>query len=250
MKFKQSGISIIELMVAMLISSFLVLGVTQVYIDNKQNSLFQQNQGDNIENARFSILILEQELGKAGYRRMPDQPLETVFPTANHPSCGSLSAGQVVKRINDTSFCIRYQPAFSGAKSCAGDNIADIPPNPYEDSPVVTEIFALQDLDPTDGDNSLQLTCNGQVIAANISAIRFEYGVNNNSEKVVSQYTNNPGASDNVRAIQFSVLAASPNEITKEASSTVYKHWFGNEPADKKLYTMLSTSTSMRNMMP
>ena len=97
MKIKQLGISMIELLVAMLISSFLILGVTQVYIDNRSNTLFQQNQAGNIENARFSVLILEQELAKAGYRRSADHSMEYAFPAENAAGrCGVMEAGQVV----------------------------------------------------------------------------------------------------------------------------------------------------------
>ncbi|WP_068829179.1 PilW family protein [Pseudomonas sp. BMS12] len=247
---KQRGLSMVEVLISLLISSFLILGITQVYLDNKENSLFQQSQGGNLENARFSILILEQTLSRTGYRRMPDQPPETVFPITSTSDCGTLNAGQVAKKVSDTSFCIRYQPAFTGAQDCAGNNIAGIPTSPYQDGPVVTEFYALVDLDTSDADNSLQLACNGNVIASNISAVRFEYGVNSNSEKVVSKYTSSPATSENIRAVQFSIMAASPTEITKNAGSTAYTYWFGTAPADKKLYTMLSTSTSMRNLMP
>ncbi len=252
--YKQHGISMIEVMVSLLISSFLILGITQVYLDNKENNLFQQSQGGNIENARFSIILLEQTLSRTGYRRMPDQPLETAFPTAASSDCGILSAGQVVKKISDSSFCIRYQPAFTGAKNCAGDDIAGIPTEPYTEGPSVTEFYSLVDTDPSDGDNSLQLACSAgggnQVVAANISAVRFEYGVNSNSEKLITKYTNSPAAGEHVRAVQFSIMAGSPTEITKNTGSAVYTHWFGAAPTDKKLYTMLSTSTSMRNLLP
>ncbi|MDD0844522.1 PilW family protein [Pseudomonas sp. Gutcm_11s] len=247
---KQSGMSMIEVMVALLLSSFLILGITQVYLDNRENNLFQQSQGNNIENARFSILILEQELSKTGYRRQPSHTLEHAFPQITDTNCGLMTKGQIVKRISDTSFCIRYQPAFTGAKTCDGNDITGIPSTPYSDAEPVVEIFTLKDLDTTDGVNTPQLTCNNQVIASNISAIRFEYGVNSNEEKIVDKYTSSPTNTENVRAVQFSVLSASSTEVTKEASSTVYKHWFGNEPTDKKLYTMFSNSASMRNVMP
>ncbi|OVZ72666.1 hypothetical protein CDO43_01055, partial [Pseudomonas aeruginosa] len=38
---RQSGLSMIELLVALAISSFLILGITQIYLDNKRNYLFQ-----------------------------------------------------------------------------------------------------------------------------------------------------------------------------------------------------------------
>lgn len=244
---KQHGISMIELLVALLISTFLVLGVTQVYLDNRENLLFQQNQGSNIENARFSILILEQELSKAGYRRRPDEDMSSAFPST--PECGGMGAGQVVKRIDQNSFCIRYQPAFTGAKTCDGIDI-NVPNMPYVSSNPVTEIFSLKDLDTTDSDTSLQLTCNDQVIATNISSIRYQYGINENDEKAIIAYTTSPAPDVNIRSIQFSVLAESPNEVTKEPGSVVYEHLFNSPPTDKKLYTMLSTSTRMRNLMP
>ncbi|WP_137970892.1 PilW family protein [Pseudomonas sp. F(2018)] len=252
---KQGGISLIELMVAMLISVFLLLGVTQVYLDNKESYLFQQNQGSNVENARFSILILEQELSKTGYRRRPDETMETAFPK-DDASCGGLSAGQVSKKISDTSFCIRYQAAFPNTRGCDGNLATNIPNTPYvsrsgsNPPPIITETFKMEDKDPSDGDTAMQLTCNGEVIASNIQSLSFEYGVNDNDEKAVKEYTKNPTATANIRAVKFSVLTASARDITKEAGSAVYEYWFNTAPTDKKLYTMLSTSSSMRNLMP
>ncbi|MDP9938050.1 PilW family protein [Ectopseudomonas alcaliphila] len=238
---KQHGLSIIEMMVALLISSFLILGITQVYLDNRENTLFQQSQGQNIESARFSILLLEQTLAKTGYRRRPDETMEAAFPSINDPACGPMNAGSVVKRINATTFCIRYQPAFPGARTCSGDLIADIPNTPYEGAAPVVEMFQL-----TDG----ELRCNGQAIATGITALNFDYGINYNDDKRITEYTPEPAENARVRALQFAIMAASPTEIGKSAGSTVYEFWFGSAPNDKRLYTMLSSSASMRNLMP
>ncbi|MBA4242933.1 PilW family protein [Pseudomonas sp. KHPS1] len=238
---KQHGLSIIEMMVALLISSFLIIGITQVYLDNRENTLFQQSQGQNIESARFSILLLEETLAKTGYRRRPDETMEAAFPSANVGNCGPLAAGEVVKRIDATSFCIRYQPAFPNARTCSGDLIADIPNDPYEGTDPVVETFQL-----TAG----ELRCNGQAIAMGITALNFDYGVNYNDDKRITEYTPTPAANARVRAVQFAIMTASPTEIGKSAGSTVYEFWFGNAPNDKRLYTMLSSSTSMRNLMP
>lgn len=246
MKAKQMGISMIELLVAMLISSFLILGVTQVYLDNRSNTLFQQNQAGNIENARFSVLILEQELAKAGYRRSPDHSMEYAFPAENAGDrCGVLEAGQVTKFISATEFCIRYQPAFTGATECNGNLIADIPNKPYEVSTTTGLGYARFAL------NNNGLTCNGTELTTHIGGLRFNFGVNTlDDEKSVTKFTTTPAANENIRAIQFSILAASPTEITKEPASTIYEYWFDTEPTDKKLYSLFSTSTSLRNQMP
>lgn len=245
MDFRQRGISMIELMVAMLISSFLILGVTQVYLDNRSNSLFQQNQSSNIENARFSLLFLEQELAKTGYRRSPDDTMETAFPGGTIGTCGHMDAGSSVKYINATEFCIRYQPAFSGATRCDGKILDNIPSDPYttpNDAERSYAHFAL---------NGQNLTCNGVEIASNIGALRFSYGVNTlKDEKNISRYTSTPAANEIIRAVKISVLTSSPTEITQTPASTAYEFWFGAAPTDKKLYGLFSTGTSMRNMMP
>ncbi len=69
---KEHGLSMIELLIALAISSFLILGITQIYIDNKRNYLFQQTQAANQENLRFLDLLLSQYINKAGFRRSPD----------------------------------------------------------------------------------------------------------------------------------------------------------------------------------
>ncbi|GIZ11459.1 PilW family protein [Pseudomonas sp. NCCP-436] len=237
---KQHGISIIEMMVALLISSFLILGITQVYLDNRQNTLFQQSQGSNIENTRYSILILEQTLAKTGYRRRPDDSMESAFPQISTPC--AMEAGQTAKKLSATSFCVRYQPAFPSTRSCDGNipDAANASKSPYQPREAFVEVFDLQ---------TGELRCNGQTIASGITAINFLYGYNQNEEKEIRQYNDEPGTG-NIRAVQFSIMAASDAEVGKTAGSVVYKHWFGEEPDDKRLYTMLSSSTSMRNLMP
>lgn len=238
---KQHGISIIEMMVALVISSFLILGITQVYLDNRENTLFQQSQGNNIENTRFSILILEQTLARAGYRRQPDVYMSDAFPKRSSP-CGEMKAGEVVKRLNANAFCVRYQPAFPSTRSCDG-NIPDslnASRKPYENREPFVEFFEL---------SGNELQCNGQTIATGIEAIDFIYGVNSNDEKEIDEYRADPD-NQNIRAVQFSIMAASATEVGKTAGSAAYEFWFDNAPSDKRLYTMLSSSTSMRNLMP
>lgn len=87
----QLGLSMVELLIALAISSFLILGITQVYIDNKRNYVFQQNQAGNAENSRFAALIINDYLGKAGYRRTPSALLEIVFPPGRLPVDASRS---------------------------------------------------------------------------------------------------------------------------------------------------------------
>ncbi|HHX35267.1 MAG TPA: prepilin-type N-terminal cleavage/methylation domain-containing protein, partial [Gammaproteobacteria bacterium] len=139
--FRQRGLSMIELMVALAISSFLILGITQVYIDNKRNYVFQQSQAGNLENSRFAVLMIDELLSKAGYRRVPDpyDPImENAFPISSGLSthCEAFPRGGVITNIKTTSsgqvgFCLRYQPAHSGELICDGSSATLTKVNPF-----------------------------------------------------------------------------------------------------------------------
>lgn len=121
---RQFGLSLIELMIALAISSLLILGITQVYIDNKRNYVFQQSQAGNLENSRFASLMINEYLGKAGYRRDPVILVEEAFPSRNAGGdCLAFGAGHSITGLDPSvgrGFCIRYQPQTSGELDCQG----------------------------------------------------------------------------------------------------------------------------------
>lgn len=246
---KQTGLSMIELLVALAIGSFLMLGITQIYIDNKRSYLFQQGQTGNLESARHSLLILEQELAKAGYRRQPDTAPEQAFPPQTSGTC-SFSAGRTVAYIDANSFCLRYEPAFANAASCDGTNIDEVPDAPYTrytGNPVV----ALFSFDAA----SKELRCNGQALVSGIEDIRFEFGTNGNDEKVVSAYKSTPAATDRIRAIRYNALLASATAVSDFQESAAYAQWSAKyldnaDVPDKKLYSIVSSTISTRNLLP
>ncbi|RMF13158.1 MAG: hypothetical protein D6758_13710 [Gammaproteobacteria bacterium] len=63
----QQGLSIVELMVALLIGSFLVLGLVQVFTANKQGFEVQEATSRIQENGRMAIEMLSRDLREAGF---------------------------------------------------------------------------------------------------------------------------------------------------------------------------------------
>lgn len=126
---RQSGLSLVELMIALLIGSFLILGATQLYINSKRGQMFGSSNAENIENARFSTMVLEEQLSKAGFRRAPDQAIATAFPAArgsDRPNrCREFPAGAalVPLQAGNNGFCFRYQPATEDEVSCSGEEV-------------------------------------------------------------------------------------------------------------------------------
>lgn len=63
----QKGLTMVELMVALVLSSLLTLGVIQVFIANKTSYRLQEAQARLQENARFALTVISNELRRAGH---------------------------------------------------------------------------------------------------------------------------------------------------------------------------------------
>ncbi len=268
----QSGLSMIELMVALVISSFLILGVTQIYIDNKRSYAFQQNQAENLEGARFTLLVLQQELAKAGYRRRPDQLSDQAFPASNVSDC-NFSAGEAAIRTAADSICIRYQIADEKTRDCIGNlptNTADLS-NPYTSATEITvERIYL---------NSGELTCKvthtdaaGGALASAASAslvngvadLRYELGVGSASDpRAVVSYTK-ADTTLPILTIRYTVLMRSSNSNLRDGvdADTALANWktltgatssqvTALKSTDKgQLYQVSQSAVMLRNLMP
>ncbi len=64
---KLSGFSLIELMVAMALGVFILAGVIQIFISNKQSYRLQEGQSRVQENARYVLELLGRDVREAGY---------------------------------------------------------------------------------------------------------------------------------------------------------------------------------------
>lgn len=254
-KTQQVGLSLIELMVAMTISSFLILGVTQIYIDNKKNYLFQQGQAENQENGRFTMQILEQHLAKTGYRREPTDSMDTAFPALVDTSTGcSFIAGEVIKRVDAKTICIRFQPRDPEEVDCLGNGRsanASVIVNPYT-SPAVSFVERLSI------DDKRQLICksggSSGTLIEGIEDFRFDYGVSIVGSRAISSYKAIPATGESIRAVRYSALMnTSLENISQDAAFKTYKEWYGadaNNPTNGRAYQIIRNTVMLRNQMP
>lgn len=64
----QSGMTLIEIMIALLISAFLIAGVIQLFLNSKQTYRMQENLSRLQENGRFAVEFIARDVRMAGYR--------------------------------------------------------------------------------------------------------------------------------------------------------------------------------------
>lgn len=245
----QCGLSLIELMVAMVIGSFLILGVTQIFINNQKSYLFQQGQVGNQENGRFALAVLNQELAKAGYRSKP----AVSFPAATGLGC-TFAEDKSVVAVSNTALCIQYQASNKSDMTCQGALLSAtqqaLITTPYKQiNPVIIEKIAF---DSTS--NTITCTVGNTTLplVSGVTDMRFDYG--SGPEKTVTAYNTNP--TDAVGAVRYSILLQS--EGTSSIRDTgavppVLSDWntrFNASLSDtKKIYQIVQGTTMIRNQM-
>ncbi|MGE0082035.1 MAG: prepilin-type N-terminal cleavage/methylation domain-containing protein [Thiohalomonadaceae bacterium] len=123
---RQKGITLVELMVAMVISLILLAGVSQIFISNRETYRIQNNLARLQENARFAIDLLRSDLSMAGF---PDgfDPFDvantndtSLAARLQGPDCeGNLGAGTIVKTytVTDTSLTCNGIPLVDGIQA-------------------------------------------------------------------------------------------------------------------------------------
>jgi type IV pilus assembly protein PilW len=243
----ERGLSMIELLIALAISSLLILDITQIYVDNKGNYLFQQGQSDNVENARYTLLILEEELQRVGYRNRPDDSFENTFRAATAGTC-TFAAGEVINfHAASQRLCIRYQPNVPGVASCDGTEL-DAADEPYT-NPAEPAIVRLQVVDGA-------LLCNGVAIVDNLVDFKLEFGVSGGESREAARYTLAPAAGETIRSVRYSALLKSrAQNLADSNASPAYQRWqatwYDNGQAtapDRALYLIAESTVNLRNL--
>lgn len=275
----------VELLVALAISSFLILGVTQVYIDNKKSYTFQNNQGRMQENSRFAEYVITGWLNKAGYRRTPEQLPEDAFPAAAATAdCAAFAEGAVVTAMKgaagEKGLCFRYQPANESELDCQGNTVKaaagtrlNVPFVPSNKDELVVSVLKFV---PSNELNKGLLQCKNLTattpafveIVEGLADLHLEYAVGEEDVFEKRIRTAKPwldiapqNASQGlVRAVRYSVLLASEANL-RDGDSSILDDWLETKASSadknrintndkKRIYQQASSVVSLRNMMP
>ncbi len=112
-KSKQSGFSIVELMVAILIGLIILAGVIQVVLSSKTTFLGQEDMAFIQENARYAMETISKDIRSAGYWGCAGKNPKTalVAPTTG-TNAAKLLGVNPIESITDGSF-----PTFSGTET-------------------------------------------------------------------------------------------------------------------------------------
>lgn len=270
----QTGLTLLEIIIAMAIGLFLLAGLIQIFISTKQSYNVQDAVARIEENSRFALDTLSKNIRLAGYRTDPWQdvasafPVSTLFPLVRQIISG-VDGGTQSDQIN-----IRFRGSVDTAGvadgrilDCAGASVGD------------TSIELSFSLNGSD----LTCTINGalpaEIIADNIVNMQVVYGEDSSGNGTVNKYIDASSISNwnNIISVKIGLVVSSdlntnenlanealffPNlsdnpinavfDIDADGNPDLFESAVGSgfdtqTAPDKRLYKVYTTTIALRN---
>lgn len=251
---RQNGLSLVELMIAILVSSLLLAGVVQVMLAKKDTYTFQQAQSQVQENSRFSIAFLEDILEKTGFRQMPQTTKLFVYKQKGASSdCATFDPGQVIAASKTgTGICIRYQEVVADDVDCTGEaiGVAASPNAPGYEEPVIERIYY--------NDTTNELLCGRDggdafPLVSDIEDFSLRYGIDSNNDRVADKYVTAPASGDwmKIVSLRFDVLTVAPGNIntTPQVFRFPLDAATDTTASDARIYRVATQTIALKNVV-
>ncbi|MGE3319033.1 MAG: PilW family protein [Candidatus Berkiella sp.] len=221
------GFSLIEAMIAIVLSLILLAGVLQIFLNNKNiynlGTGFSQLQ----ENGRFTSAYMARTIRFAGYRSTPATgnfpSMTTTYPTSASYITGTSNNGQ---NGSDT-FTIRYQGSGDGAGNPDG-TVRDCLNRPIDANVIATNTFSLtanNELQCQAVNASASPSNSTQVLINGVENMHVLYGEDLNNDNTADRYVgiNFPGLNlSKIVSMRLSLLLKSDEAIKPTATSITY----------------------------
>ncbi|WP_328188543.1 PilW family protein [Marinobacter sp. OP 3.4] len=236
----QRGLSLVELMVAMLLGLILIFGVSQITISSKQTYTVVNSQSQTQENARVVKHFLGRGLRHAGYWDDATTPMLL-------PEAGGFEENQILMASNNDStdsavlngtdsITVRFNGSVdSQLRSCLGavptesqivvDRYYVAPAGATDLVPRLMCESQLQDLSGT------VISTNTQPLIVGIENLQIEFGIAGAGS--ITEYVGAGGVTDwrEVRSVRYALLTTSNQDATGDENTRTYQLLDGESQA-------------------
>ncbi len=212
---KQQGLSLVELMVALVLSLVVLLVTTGIYVSNKQTYRFLDQYSLLQENGRFAIFFLREHILQSGF---PRQAGVVPFPVLPGDDAGPNGSDSITVQFQSAVDCLNDVPA--GALPLK----------------LTQNTFQIN--------NNNQLVCNGNGLVAGVDQpaeplvdgirdLQVEYGVDSDADGIANSYANSAvveagtiggGGPDwgNVVSVRVAVLVEGAPNVLDQPQAITY----------------------------
>jgi len=251
------GFSIVELMVAVVLSSLLLLGVTKIFVDTKSSYSLREGLSRLQENGRFAIDLAQLGLRQAGFKADSFQGDDDAFPvdaTNFGPANNSfVAAGQVIAGsdgvgANSDTLSLRFQQA--NAAPLLFDCVSATPAA----GAIAVNTFYVT---ATNTLNCIDAVGNDQLLVDGIENMQVLFGVDSTSNFVADMYVPASTVAANgdwpqVVSVRLALLVSSIDRATNFTDNTVYNLLGTNigPVGDNLRRQVFTTTVAFRNQLP
>ncbi len=225
----QKGLTLIEIMIALLIGVFLLGGIIQIFIGSKQTYRMQEGLSRLQENGRFALDFLAKDIRMGGYRECLDFTVPTPITGTNNTG---LNASDTITIQQSTSACS----------------------TPASATPFATITYSVQT--GAGGQPALFIkngTTPAQERVEGIEDMQIFYGADTNADNTSDYYVPAGTAGlnmDQVVSVRISLLAVTPdNNLTAQPVLYTY-NGVPTTPTDRKIRRVFNTTIAVRNRLP
>lgn len=275
--YQQRGLSLIELMIAMLIGLFMLLSISSVYLSNVKTNKIRDQFSLLEDNARIALDSMRNVIEHTGYKGRQNTIIENPFIIAstvinNDATC---TPGRTIVNnapvtldggtgndidTNIDSIGVKYLGTGGVITDCSGGasmqascQLSD-PANPA--TKISSQIYNVFHLDSVTDRllcaGSLDKSGGEQLIAEGVENMQIVYGVDTSGNKIANEYVNAGslnGKWSQVVSIQIAVLVRSQRPVKDKAEQISYD-LLGTQilsPNDKHQRAVFSTTVYIRN---
>ena len=286
-KSTMQGMSLIELMIAMVVGVFLVGGLSSLYISSQMTDKMRSQVSEMEENARTALITMRQIISHAGYpseyNLTIDEPFYTEQRLIPNPVCrGNKKKNRIIKEKNirdektedavvakrdtlvavsmlDSPTSISPGAASNIIQDCGGSVVEpECSSDPIDGIYNISEARVYNYLYINTPPGRRALTCMGSLggstpIAENIESLQFLYGISKGQDQLVyrnaKEVTDN-GEWGNVMSVQIGILVRSDKAVLNKEESKVFLILDEKitTPKDKRLYRTYTTTVFLPNM--
>jgi len=239
---RQTGFSLVELMVAMVVSLILLAGILQILLGNRQSFDSQKALSGMQQDSRLASFVLEYGIAHAGYRVELEPELKYVFPD------GYITAKDGGGTDPDT-IGIRFQ-ASGGVYDCGGDEIGENGPEKtyFQVTVDVDNVLRCRVMDST---NNVISTW---PLIDNVETLQVRYGLDTDDDNAVDSYSNTLTASTSldVRSVRIQLLLISETNALPSKVAQKFTFADGNTMTfdDRRARQLVDQTVALRNVLP
>jgi len=252
------GFSIVELMVAITLSSLLLLGVTKIFIDTKGSYSLREGLSRLQENGRFAMDLAQISFRQVGFKANGFQPDSVAFPVDatnygpannNFVSSGQVIAGSEAGGTTSDTLSFRFQqPTAAPFLVECNSNLVPVAGALLVNTIYVTVNNTLNCIDSAGTD---------QQIIDGVQNMQVLYGVDSDLDRVADMYIPADTVTTNgdwpqVVGVRIALLLSSVDPATNAPDTTVYNLLGTNlGPFNDSLRrNVFTTTVAFRNQLP